>query len=271
MAWGAASMGRNSEMMLGNSWPAYLGAADAQAVQGHVVGGDPALGDDPGGLGGQRVPDGLGQGSRDRAGDGQAAGGIAAADHGTAGIEQDIGSAQRRGDLPCRVSGHLVRADDDRGDVEFDVGGDTARAQCGNLPAGLADVGSDHDQAVAAAACAGPDLLAAKRRHGRQARQGPPSSRTRRVQWHPCRSWPALEGGSPVSGRSATIGSEEEVAEQRRPQVRLPADGGDRDTITKQREPARTRARCGTGTTGRPARPAAHRRPPSPGRSTRWR
>ena len=35
---------------------------------------------------------------------------------------------------------------------------------------------------------------------------------------------------------SATSGSEEKVVEQRRPQVRLPTDGGYRDTETKQRE-----------------------------------
>ena len=157
----------------GKQLAGHLRAADAQAVHGDVVGGDPALGDDPGGPGGQRLPDGPGQGRGDRAGDGQAVRGVAAADQGAAGVEQDIGAAQRRGDLPGRIRHHLARAGEDGGDVEFDVGGGAARAQRGNLPAGLADVGSDHDQAVPAACRAGPDLLAAKRRPRRQAGQGP--------------------------------------------------------------------------------------------------
>ena len=72
-----------------------------------------------------------------------------------------------------RIRHHLVRAGEDGGDVEFDVGGGAACPERGNLPAGLADVRSDHDQAVPAACRAGPDLLAAKRRPGRQAGQGP--------------------------------------------------------------------------------------------------
>ena len=56
----------------------HLGAADAQPAAGHVVRGDPALGDDPGGPGGQRLADDPGQGRGHRAGDRQAAGRVAA-------------------------------------------------------------------------------------------------------------------------------------------------------------------------------------------------
>ena len=47
-------------------------------------------------------------------------------------------------------------------------------------------------------------------------------------------AWPRWRLTVPCG--SATSSSEEEVAGQRRPQVRLPADGGYRDTVTKQRE-----------------------------------
>src|SRR6266568_1412026 len=66
-------------------------------------------------------------------------------------------------------------------------------------------------------------------------------SRTRRVQWYLCCSWHALLTSRPVSRGSATNGSEEEVVGQRRSQVRFPADGGYRDTETKQRQSAEAR------------------------------
>ena len=196
MAPGCGIDGAEQRDHAGKQLAGHLRAADAQAVHGDVVGGDPALGDDPGGPGGQRPGDGPGQGRGDRAGDGQA-------------VRRHRGrgpgcgwctAGHRSGAAPsaacsCRVGRHLVRAGDDGGDVEFDVGGGAPRAQRGKLPAGLADVGSDHDQAVPAAA-------------GRGQICGP---------------------------RSGAIGA--------------PGRPG----------PARTRARCGTGTIGRPARPAAPR------------
>ena len=44
-----------------------------------------------------------------------------------------------------------------------------------------------------------------------------------------------------------TSGSEEEVVEQHRPLVRLPADGGYRDTEAKQREVTRSLPSCQGG------------------------
>ena len=63
-----------------------------------------------------------------------------------------------------------------------------------------------------------------------------PSLRSRRVRWYSCCSWPALLEAEPVSRSSATYGSEEEVVEQRRPQVRLPRRWRLCHTKIKQRE-----------------------------------
>jgi hypothetical protein len=64
---GAASPGPSSEMTLGNSWPATSACRMPGRCTGDVVGGDRAVGGAPGGLGGQRLPGGVGQGGADRA------------------------------------------------------------------------------------------------------------------------------------------------------------------------------------------------------------
>ena len=89
MTWGAASAGPDTEMTLGDSWPATSARRMPGRSTGDVVGGDRAVGGDPGGLGGQRLPGGAGQGGADPAGDGQAAGD--AADQGAAGAQRHIG------------------------------------------------------------------------------------------------------------------------------------------------------------------------------------
>src|SRR6266536_3111297 len=172
----------------GKQLAGHLGAADAQAVHRDVVRGDPALGDDPGGLRAQRLADGAGQGGGDAAGDREAVRPVAAGGDGAAGEEQHVRPAQPVGDLPRRGRHHVVAAQD-RGDVELDVGGGAPRAQRGNLPARLADVRSDHDQAVPAASPGGGmDLRAAQRRSGPDAAQRPHERRPGAEQERPART-----------------------------------------------------------------------------------
>jgi len=90
----------------------------------------------------------------------------------------------------------------------------------------------------------------ARRRRGRRRTRSSarPTSRWCGFSPHsPCSVVPLLQLAC-AAGRltrfasSATSGSEEEVVEQRRPQVRLPADGGYRHTETKQKECAESSA-----------------------------
>ena len=63
----SASSGPEHGDHAGQQLAEHLGAADPEAVDGHVVRGDAALGDDPGGPGVERGADDLGDRARDLA------------------------------------------------------------------------------------------------------------------------------------------------------------------------------------------------------------
>ena len=156
-------------------------------MQHHIVRGDATLGDHPGGPGGQCVADDAGQGRGYGAGDREAGRRVRGRDHGPAGVEQHVGVAQRRDDPPRGAGYHrggarVRAAGQHRGHVQFDVCGAAALPERGHLPAGLPDMGADHNQPVSArpgprSFAASPDLRSAQGRLGPQAAQGPDERR----------------------------------------------------------------------------------------------
>jgi hypothetical protein len=128
----------------------HLRAPDPQAMGCDVVGGDPALGDDPGGPSGQRPAGDAGQGAGNGAADGQVIPAVRGAHDGAARVEQDIRMA-KRGDnllrrlLRCTLRCLLRRRDiaaalDDGGSVELDAGDPATGAEIGYLPLRLRNV-----------------------------------------------------------------------------------------------------------------------------------
>src|SRR5260370_38025739 len=97
--------------------------------------GDPALGEDPGGPGGQCTADGAGQGGGGLSGDCQVVRRAATGNDGTAGVQQDVRAAQGVGDPPPSGSNCVVGAAQDGRDVELDVGGGAAGAAAAEPPA----------------------------------------------------------------------------------------------------------------------------------------
>ena len=172
----------------GEQLAGHLRAADPQPTAHHVVRGDAALGDHPGGPGGQCVADDPGQGRRHGAGDREAARRVGGRHDRAAGVQQHVRVTQGRGDPPRgtghhraghhRGGGHVRAAGQYRGHVELDVRGDGACPERGHLPAGLPDMRADHDQAVPArpgphSPVRSPDLRTAQGRLGPQAAQRP--------------------------------------------------------------------------------------------------
>jgi len=124
----------------GKQLASYLSAPDPQAMHGDVVGSDPALGDDPGGPGGQRPAGDAGQGAGDGAGDGQVIQAVAGAHDSPARVEQDIRAAKRGDNLPCRRPCRTAAARDDRRNVELDARDLAAGQEIGHLPGRLRDM-----------------------------------------------------------------------------------------------------------------------------------
>src|SRR5206468_8480536 len=124
-----------------------------------VMRGDPALGDDPGGPGGQRLADRGRQGTGNPAGDGEAARSVTAGGDRAAGVEQHIGPPQRPGDLLSRGRHHVAGAAQNGGDVELDADRATACAEGGKLTVRAARVGPGHDQAMTVAPVRMPYLV----------------------------------------------------------------------------------------------------------------
>src|SRR4051794_883334 len=147
---------------------------DAEAADGDVVGGDAALGDDPGGLGRHGAADDLDDGRGHLPGDLETGGGVGVAQQGPAGEQQHVRLAEGGnhlggdvGDVP-RTAG---RVGDSR-DVELDLGEPAALAGDRHLPAGEADVGAGDDEPVPGGPPAGPDVLRLQRRLRVQPCQG---------------------------------------------------------------------------------------------------
>jgi len=124
----------------GKQLASHLSAPDPQAMHGDVVGSDPALGDDPGGPGGQRPAGDADQGAGDGAGDGQVIHAVAGAHDSPARVEQDIRAAKRGDNLPCRRPWRTAAARDDGGNVELDARDLAAGQEIGHLPGRLRDM-----------------------------------------------------------------------------------------------------------------------------------
>src|SRR5699024_4705846 len=90
---------------------------------GDLVGGDAALGDDPGGADRAHLPDDLDHGVGDAAGDRQGLGGVVGAHQVAAGVEHAIGAGEviphRPGDLREVLRAALV---EHGGDVDLHLG-----------------------------------------------------------------------------------------------------------------------------------------------------
>src|SRR4029077_9938000 len=129
-----------------------LGAADAEAADRDVVGGDSAFGDDPRRAGGECSANDLDDRGGDGAGDGQAIVGVAAAHQGATGEQQHIGGGERLDDLPPDLGdvGVASFGVQQVGHVQFGFGEPAAFLRLGDLPAGQANMGTNDNEPLAA-------------------------------------------------------------------------------------------------------------------------
>ena len=109
-------------------------------MHGDVMGGDSALGDDPGGPCRERPARDAGQRCGDGAGGGQVIPVVALAHDSAARVEQDIRAVKRGEDLPRRRRCRTAAARDDGGNVELDGGDLAAGEEIGHLPGRLRHV-----------------------------------------------------------------------------------------------------------------------------------